>query len=116
MATYKITNITNLTGKRDRKYNSELKIDYIDKMTKKNVTIRPNESIYLTIQTLPMSIHKLRIKNLISVIEIGSSEMANIINKNVQKQIENKKVEEEIHEEAMKKQARKKSKKEEEIM
>ena len=80
MNTYKITNITNLAGKRDFKYNSILNIDYIDNMIKKNLEVKPGNTVYLTIQTLPLSIHRLRIKNLITVNEISSTELTSLYN------------------------------------
>ena len=76
MSTYKITNITETTGKRDFKHNSVLDIDYVDSMVKKTIRIKPGDSVYLTTQRLPMSVHKLRVKGLVTVIEVGSSELA----------------------------------------
>lgn len=76
MNTYKITNITNTVGKRDFKYNSVLDIEYVDNMIKKSLKIRPNNSIYLTVPSLPLSVQKLRIKGLITVSEIGATELA----------------------------------------
>ena len=46
MGTFKITNITNLASKRDFKYNSILNIDYVDKMAKKIISIKPGDSAY----------------------------------------------------------------------
>ena len=76
MNTYKITNLTNTAGKRDFKFNSPLNIDYIDKMIKKTVTTQPGASLYLTVPSLPISVHKLRAKNLISVVEVSAKELA----------------------------------------
>jgi len=83
MSTYKITNITNLAGKRDFKFNSELDIEFIDNMIKKTIAVKPGNTIYLTIPSLPLSVHKLRIKGLISVVEISETELnkLNDINK-----------------------------------
>jgi hypothetical protein len=80
MNTYKITNITNTAGKRDFKFNSSLNIEYVNDMMKKTSVIKPGESLYLTIANLPMSVHKLRIKNLVSVEEVSQSELENIKN------------------------------------
>ena len=80
MNTYKITNLTNTAGKRDFKFNSPLNIDYIDKMIKKTVTIQPGASLYLTVPSLPISVHKLRAKNLISVVEVSAKELADFMN------------------------------------
>jgi hypothetical protein len=75
MATYRITNITNTVGKRDFKYNSPLDVSYVDGMMKKTVKVKPGGSIYLTVQTLPLSIHRLRVKGLVTVIEVTSAEV-----------------------------------------
>lgn len=75
MNTYKITNITNLLGKRDINYNSTLKIKYVDEMIRKTVDLKSNEVIFLSITSLPLSVHRLRIKNLVSVIEVANKEL-----------------------------------------
>jgi len=79
MNIYKITNITNLAGKRDIKFNSILDIDYVDSMMKKNIKVKPGETIYLQISSLPLSVHRLRVKKQISVVEISNSELKNEI-------------------------------------
>lgn len=79
MSTYKITNITNLAGKRDYKFNSELDIEYVDNMTKKVVKLKPGNAMYLTTPTLPLSVHRLRIKNLITVEEVSANELAQLM-------------------------------------
>jgi len=80
MNTYKITNLTNQAGKRDVKYNSTLDIVYVDSMMKKTVKIKPGETVYLTISSLPLSVHRLRVKKLISVVEIGKTELKQTMN------------------------------------
>jgi len=75
MSTYKITNITNLAGKRDFKSNSVLDIEYIDEMMKKSVKLKPGDSLYLTAKTLPLSVHRLRVKKLITVAEVDAAEL-----------------------------------------
>jgi len=81
MNTYKITNITNLLAKRDRKFNTTLAIEYVDKMTKKTVNVKPNDSVFLSVSTLPLSVHRLRIKNLIIVSEVNPTEVAKAVKK-----------------------------------
>ena len=76
MNTYRITNLTNTAGKRDFRFNSSLDIEYVDNMIKKTVSVKPGASLYLTVSSLPMSVHKLRVKNLISVIEVSAKELA----------------------------------------
>ena len=83
MNIFKITNITNTINKRDYKYNSVLDIDYVDEMTRKAIRIKPGESVYLTINSLPLSAQKLRVKNFITVVEISSKELTDVLNKNV---------------------------------
>lgn len=80
MSTYKITNITNLAGKRDFKYNSTLDIEYVDKMIKKTVKIKAGDSLFFTVPSLPLSVQKLRIQKLVTVTEISESELAKNIN------------------------------------
>jgi hypothetical protein len=79
MSTYKITNITNLAGKRDFKFNSELDIEYVDNMTRKILKVKPGNSVYLTVATLPLSVHRLRVKNLIAVEEVSVNELAQLM-------------------------------------
>lgn len=76
MGTYKITNITNLLGKRDYKYNSTLDVDYVDGLIKKKLKIKAGGSVNLTIESLPLSVHRLRVKNFIIVNEIEKVEEA----------------------------------------
>ena len=79
MSIFKITNITNLANKRDSKHNTVLDIDYVDNMSKKKIIIKPGCSVYLTVSSLPISIHRLRVKNLIIVDEISSVELSEVI-------------------------------------
>lgn len=82
MANYKITNLTNTAGKRDLKFNTTLSIDYVDSMQKKSIQIKPGETVFLQIHSLPLSVHKLRVKKLISVVEISTNELNNSMNLN----------------------------------
>lgn len=85
MTNFKITNITNTTGKRSMRFNSTLDIDYIDEMKKKTIKIKPGETVFLQIHSLPLSVHKLRVNKLISVIEVTNNELKN--NMNIKKSI-----------------------------
>jgi len=76
MNSYKITNITNLVGKRDSKFNTVVDIEYIDNRIKKTIKLKSGETVYLTVSSLPLSIHRLRVKNLISISEINAVELA----------------------------------------
>ena len=75
MASYRITNITNTFGKRDFKANSELEISYVNNMVKKTMKLRPNDSIYFTAASLPLSVHRLRVKGLVTVVEVSEKEI-----------------------------------------
>jgi hypothetical protein len=79
MSTYRITNITNTAGKRDFKHNSILDIEYVDDMTKKIVKVKPGDSMFLTTSSLPLSVHRLRVKGLITVVEVSAVELANAL-------------------------------------
>ena len=75
MNTYKITNITNLLGKRDFNYNTTLNIDILDGMLRKNIEVKPSMSVYVTLNKLPLNIHRLRIKGWVSVSIVGENEL-----------------------------------------
>lgn len=75
MSTFKIVNITDTLGKRDPNYNSTLKIDYNDGMNRKTILLDPNKTTYLTIPSMPLSIHKMRMKKWIIVDEINKKEL-----------------------------------------
>jgi len=79
MTIYKITNITNFAGKREVKFNSPLDIEYVDAMMKKTIVVKPGETIFLQISSLPLSVHRLRVKRLISVVEVGATELQKTI-------------------------------------
>jgi len=79
MTNYKIINITDTVGKRDLKFNTTVSIEYVDSMMKKTIQLKPGETIFLQTGSLPMSVHKLRVKKLINVIEISNNELLNSI-------------------------------------
>jgi len=76
MNTYKITNTTNLLGKRTYRSNSDVDIQYVDNMVKKTIKLKPAGTVYLTVSSLPLSVHKLRINGLVIVSEISATELA----------------------------------------
>jgi hypothetical protein len=108
MNTYKITNITNLAGKRDFKFNSELDIEYVDNMIKKVVKVKPNESIFLTVETLPLSVHRLRVKNLVTITEISKNELNALLESKKPKKAKVSTEEGDVNEETPKKSTKKK--------
>jgi len=85
MSTYKITNITNYLGKRDYKFNSNIDVEFVDNMVKKTITLKPNDVAYLSIPSLPLSVHRLRVKNFITVSEVNNSEINDTQTKVLQK-------------------------------
>jgi len=75
MNTYKITNITNKVGKRDPKFNSVVNIEYVDNRTRKKIMLKAGQDVFLTVQSLPLSVHRLRIKKLIDIVEVSPVEL-----------------------------------------
>jgi hypothetical protein len=75
MNTYKITNLTDQLHKRDVHFKTPVKIQYINNRVKKTVEIKTGENLFLSVESLPLSIHRLRIKGLISVIEVNTAEI-----------------------------------------
>jgi hypothetical protein len=80
MANYKITNVTNLAGKREIGFNTTISIDYVDSMMKKSIMVKPGETVFLQIGSLPLSVHRLRVKKLVNVVEVSDNEMKNSMN------------------------------------
>jgi len=78
MSTFKVTNRTSTRAKRDVNFNSTVDIDYIDDMERKVIGLKPNETIYFTAKSLPLSLHKLRIKGLVSVTEVSDSQLSKL--------------------------------------
>lgn len=81
MNSYKITNITNLVGRRDSKFNTIIDIEYIDNRIKKTIKLKAGETVFLTVNSLPLSIHRLRIKELININEVSAIELAKTMEK-----------------------------------
>jgi len=75
MGIYKITNTTNKIDKRQQGFNSLVLIDYVNNMEKQSKPLNAGETLFIEISALPISIHKLRAKNMISVSEASRSEM-----------------------------------------
>ena len=98
MALYKIINITETLNKRDGQFNKSIDIEYVDNMIKKSFSLKPNEIMYLQISSLPTSLHLLRSKKLINVIEISQNEFNNA--KNPPKNVKIQKKDEHLEENA----------------
>lgn len=78
MNTYKIRNITDHLGKRHPNYNSVLDIGFVDQMERKSMKLEPNKTIFFTATALPLSLHRFRMKGLVSVSEITEQELLKI--------------------------------------
>jgi hypothetical protein len=78
MNTYKITNITNQLHKRDVHFKTPVKIEYIDDRKKKVAEVKTGENLFLTVATLPLAIHRLRIKGLINITEASVADIKKI--------------------------------------
>ena len=75
MGIFKITNVTNQLGKRDSKYNTVVDFFYIDGFDKKEVEIKPGDFVILSIANLPLSIQRLRLKNLVVITELNGDDL-----------------------------------------
>jgi hypothetical protein len=80
MNTYKIINITDKLGKRAANYNSTLKISYVDRMERKTMMLKPNEEVYFTTDSLPISLHKFRVKGFVSISDVTDKELRKLRN------------------------------------
>ena len=67
MNTYKIKNITGSLEKRNPHFDSDVIINYVDSMLNKQIRLKPDKSVYLTINKLPISVHKLQLDGLIQI-------------------------------------------------
>lgn len=77
---YKIKNVTNLLDRRHPFLNTSVDIDYVNKSIL-NETVRLNvgEELIFDSEHLPTSIHNLRIKKFIRVIQITEHDLAGIL-------------------------------------
>lgn len=75
MNTYKIINLTYRLNKRDSNYNSVLNMEYVDQMERKVLKLMLNKTTYFTSVTIPLSLHKLRMKGLVSVTTLNEQEL-----------------------------------------
>jgi len=84
MGIFKITNVTNQLGKRDSKYNTVVDFFYIDGFDKKEVEIKPGDFVILSIANLPLSIQRLRLKNLVVITELNGDDLNKYLNKEIE--------------------------------
>lgn len=74
MAYYKIKNLTHLLPKRHMNKNSVLDVQFVSGLEKRTHKLNTNSEIYISCTNLPISVHKLRMKKLVSVREVSQSE------------------------------------------
>ncbi len=68
MNTYQIKNITDTLEKRNPHYNTDVIIPYVDKMISKTIKIKPGLSVYFVTDSLSVSVYRLRLMGLVSII------------------------------------------------
>jgi len=74
MGYYKIKNITNLLGKRHLSKNTTLDVEYSSGYKKESFLLNVGGIAYFEAGNLPFNIHKLRMKNMITVVEVSKNE------------------------------------------
>jgi hypothetical protein len=67
MNTYKITNKTKELEKRSPYFNTDVILNYVDGMLNKKIVLKPEKFVYLTINSLPISIHRLQLDGLVQI-------------------------------------------------
>ena len=74
MTYYKIKSITNGLGKRDINKNKVLDIEYTEKLELKIYKLPAGGELYISCASLPISLHKLRLKKLVHIVEISKKD------------------------------------------
>lgn len=88
MAYYKIKNITTFLPKRHQNKDTEIKVEYMVGFQKKIHILPVSKELVLSCRTLPIQIHNLRVKNLVSVIEISENEFMKLQKPSAKKAID----------------------------
>ena len=88
MNTFKVKNITDRLGKRHPNFNSTLNIGYVDQMERKNLLLEPKKTMFFTTTSLPLSLHRLRMKGLITITEVTEQELLKIKNEDSKREEE----------------------------
>ena len=86
MPYYKITSLTAKLPKRHLHKNENLKIEYREGFDTKTNELPVGATVYISSPSLPVNYHKLRMKGLISVVEIGKNAFMKL-QKNEQKPV-----------------------------
>lgn len=87
---YKILNNTFNLKKRDSNYKKDLYFEYIDGFDMKKVTIKPSQLVYMEFNSLPISLRKLMLKGLVSVLQVTDDEYYSELNKHNKILLKNK--------------------------
>jgi len=74
MKYFKIRNVTDSLGKREIRFNSDLDVEFITGFVKDSIVLKPNQQLYMKTKTLPITLHKMRLQGLISIVEVDSKE------------------------------------------
>lgn len=95
MPHYKIVNITGKLPKRHMNKDISVNVEYHVGFQKKFSKLKVNDEILLTCKTLPVSIHQLRIKGLITIAEISENEFVRLQkpSSKIKTEIEKKRIE-----------------------
>ena len=73
MVYYKITSLTHKLPKRHINKDKTLEIEYRESFSEKKYILPPNGTLYISSPSLPVNLHKLRMKKMITVVEINKN-------------------------------------------
>lgn len=80
MVYYKITSLTSKLAKRHADKDTTLKIAYRNRFTEKEHILPAGGTLYISSPSLPINLHKLRMKKLVTVVEIGKDTFMKLTN------------------------------------
>lgn len=73
MAYYKITSLTATLPKRHMHKDKALNIQYRENFSEKSYNLPVNGTLYISAPSLPINLHKLRMKKLITIVEVSKN-------------------------------------------
>lgn len=82
MIYFKITSLTNNLPKRHPNKGAALTIEYRDKYAQKTQQLFPSATLYLAAPSLPVNLHKLRMRGLVSIVEVSKNIFMKLTNPN----------------------------------
>ena len=74
MVYYKITSLTHKLPKRHINKDKTLEIEYRESFKEREYRLPPNGTLYISSPSLPVNLHKLRMKKMITVVEINKND------------------------------------------